>query len=532
MMHSVHHFGALIRFILKRDRLWLALWAVGLLVLATFFTPMIKDIVGDETAQSVLVETMSSPAMVAICGLFYGDSFTYGALYAQFMLVWSVLGFAVMSIMLVVRHTRKDEEEGRAELIGALPVGRNAGLVAVLVVATLANVLLGLLVGLIIPLFGIEGMDLPGAMAFGFALAANGLFFMGLTAVFAQLFSTSRGAMGGALVVLGAAFLLRAAGDVGSEALALLSPIGLVERSEAFVSNYAWPGLILVAAALVLSLAAFVLSAVRSSGQGMLPARTGRVHASLFLGGALGLSWRLSRVVIVAWAIAVTILAASYGAVFSDIGAFVESNPLYAAMLGVEGDMSAIMDPVIASMTLIMSVTAAIPVAVIVLRLKAEEGRGRMEQLLALPLSRTRLIVCEALIAFVLAFVLQALTALSMWGAAASVMDEPQALGLYFGAAMGFLPAVLAVAGLGILIVGAAPRLSPLVWVYLVYAFFAAFLGGVFDLPAWAENISVFGLLPRYPMEAIEPLLTVALCGVSVLLVAAGAAAYRQRDAN
>jgi ABC-2 type transport system permease protein len=529
-MSSVHHFGALIRFILKRDRLWLAIWALGLLTLATFFTPMIIDIVGDETAQSVLMETMSSPAMVAICGLFYGDSFTYGALYAQFMLVWSVLGFAVMSIMLVVRHTRKDEEEGRVELLGALPVGRNAGLVAVLAVTTLTNVLLGLLVGFTIPLFGVEGMDLVGSLAFGFALVANGLFFMGITAVFAQLFSTSRGAMGGALTVLGAAFLLRAVGDVGTEALALLSPIGLVERSEAFVSNYAWPGLVLVAVALVLSAAAFVLSTVRSSGQGMLPARTGRAHASLFLGGALGLSWRLSRVVIISWAIAVAVLAASYGAVFSDIGGFVESNPLYAAMLGVEGDMSAIMDPVIASMTLIMSVTTAIPVVVIALRLKAEEGRGRMEQLLALSLSRTRLIIGEAFIVFVLAFVLQALTALSMWSAASSVMDEPQALGLYFGAAMGYLPAVLAVAGLGILIVGAVPRLSPLVWAYLVYAFFAAFLGGVFDLPAWAENISVFGLLPRYPAQDIEPLRTVACCVASLALVAAGAFAYRRRS--
>jgi ABC-2 type transport system permease protein len=95
---------------------------------------------------------------------------------------------------------------------------------------------------------------------------------------------------------------------------------------------------------------------------------------------------------------------------------------------------------------------------------------------------------------------------------------------------MGFLPAMLVCAGLGVLCVGVAPRLSALVWVYLVYAFFVAFLGDVFDLPAWAENFSAFSLLPRYPAADIEPARIVALCAAAALLIAAGTAAYRRRD--
>ena len=44
-----------------------------------------------------------------------------------------------MSILLVVRHTRADEETGRAELVGAGVVGRHAPLAAALVVAAIAD---------------------------------------------------------------------------------------------------------------------------------------------------------------------------------------------------------------------------------------------------------------------------------------------------------------------------------------------------------------------------------------------------------
>jgi ABC-2 type transport system permease protein len=506
----------------------------GLLVLATFFAPMIVDVVGDAAAQAALEETLSNPAMVAMCGLAYGDDYTYGSMYAQFMLVWVILAFAVMNIMFVVRHTRKDEEEGQSEMIGALPVGRSANLFAVFVVTGAVNVLLALLTGGVIALFGVETLDLKGSLVFGCALGANGLFFAGITALFAQLFSTAKSTMGAALAVLGAAYLLRAIGDVGSdvasEVVARISPLGLVERSEIYVNNYLWPELALVLAGLVIFAVAFALGTRRDSGQGMLPARTGRTHASVFLRGEFGLSWRLLRGTTLAWAAVVFIFAAAYGSVFGDLDAFVENNGMYQAMLGIGADKSDIMDPVIATMTLVMSIVATIPVVTVALRLKAEASRGRVEQLLAGSVSRIHLIICEVAIAVLLAGILQFLTALGMWSAAAVVMDEPGRFTLYLATAMSFLPAVLVFVGLSILFLGVVPRLSALVWVYLAYSFFVSFLGDVLGLPTWAENISVFSLLPRYPAADIEPARIAILCVASILLIAAGILAYRRRD--
>jgi ABC-2 type transport system permease protein len=526
----IHGFLRLTLFILRRDRLWLALWMGGLLVLGTFFAPMIVGVVGDSSAQAALKEILSNPAMVAMCGPSYSDGYTYGGMYAQFMLVWAVIAFAVMNIMFVIRHTRRDEEEGRSEMAGALPVGRSANLFAVVVALCAVNAILSVLTGVALALFGVETIDLRGSLVFGCALGANGIFFAGVAALSAQLFVSARSALGTSLGVLGAAYLLRAVGDVGSETMARLSPLGLAERSEIYVNNYIWPELVLVSAGLAVCAVAFLLNAKRDSGHGMLPVRNGRAHASVFLRGGLGLIWRLSRGMAIAWSIAVFIMAAAYGSVFADFDSFVANNSLYQAMLGIGADTGDIMPPVIATMTLITTIMATIPVVMATLRLKTEESRGRMEQILAGSVSRARLIICEIAVAVPLAFALQTLTALGMYGAAAMAMDKPPEIILFIAAAMNFLPAMLIFISLGIIFVGAAPRLSALIWVYLAYSFFVAFLGDVLDMPGWVESISVFSLLPRYPAEAVEPLRAVALCAASVLLAAAGTAAYRRRD--
>ena len=49
---------------------------------------------------------------------------------------------ALMSALAVVRHTRQNEETGRAELVGAAVVGRYAGLAAALIVTVGANIVL------------------------------------------------------------------------------------------------------------------------------------------------------------------------------------------------------------------------------------------------------------------------------------------------------------------------------------------------------------------------------------------------------
>lgn len=78
---------------------------------------------------------MRNPAVTAMFGHGYGlDNYTFGAIMAHQMLLFTALAVAIMSILTVIRHTRGDEDSGRIEMLRSLPVGRLSNLSATLVV--------------------------------------------------------------------------------------------------------------------------------------------------------------------------------------------------------------------------------------------------------------------------------------------------------------------------------------------------------------------------------------------------------------
>ena len=82
-------------------------------------------------------------------------------------------------MFLVGRHTRADEESGRAELVRSARLGRRATLAAALALAVVANLAVGLLV-----FAAAAGTGLPasGSVLFGVATAVTGFTFAALTA--------------------------------------------------------------------------------------------------------------------------------------------------------------------------------------------------------------------------------------------------------------------------------------------------------------------------------------------------------------
>ena len=131
----------------------------------------------------------------------------------------------LMSMFLVGRHTRAEEESGRDELVRASAVGRRAPLTATVVELVLANTLLGGLVAVSLVAVPLAVAD---SLALGVGVGLCGLAFGGVALVAAQLTSTTRAAYGLTGAVIAAAYALRAVGDVGDEALSWVEPDRLV----------------------------------------------------------------------------------------------------------------------------------------------------------------------------------------------------------------------------------------------------------------------------------------------------------------
>ncbi|MFC9290134.1 ABC transporter permease, partial [Streptomyces sp. NPDC057052] len=216
--------GTLLRFALRRDRVMIPLW-VGVNALMVLSMPnTLGSLYGTAAERASLRDQMAANASLrALVGPVFGDSL--GALTAWRVGVYAGALAAVTSILIVVRHTRDEEESGRQELIASGAVGRRASLTSALLAAGVADAVLALLVAV-----GLAGHGVAGAVALGLGLAAVGMLFATMAAIAAQLTESARLARGLASGVLGAAFVLRAAGDSatddGSSVLTWLSPLG------------------------------------------------------------------------------------------------------------------------------------------------------------------------------------------------------------------------------------------------------------------------------------------------------------------
>ncbi|WAP52161.1 hypothetical protein OL239_02310 [Arthrobacter sp. ATA002] len=204
--------GGLLRLNLRLDRIRILVWtaAVGLGVagsMATFETTYTTP----ESLQA-RANLLANPATVMMTGPAFGlQDYTFGAMVANELSLYLYLAAAIMSILLVVRHTRGEEESGRMEMLRAQRVGRFAPAAAALLTVAIANAAVGAATAAALAGSGLEGAS---SLAIGAGTALTGLVFAGVAAVAAQLTEHARGAVGMAMAVLAAAFLIRGIGDV------------------------------------------------------------------------------------------------------------------------------------------------------------------------------------------------------------------------------------------------------------------------------------------------------------------------------
>ena len=164
------------------------------------------------------------PGLVALYGPILDPS-SAGELAMSKLTVLYALFSAVLYVVLVRRHTRVEEESGRAELVGGTMIGRDAPLAAAVIESAGVAVALGLLVTLA-NVAG--GLPTVGSVWFGLTWAGTGLVATGTAAVACQLSASSRTCGAIAAGLLAGAFALRAVGDTvdGLHWMSWLSPLG------------------------------------------------------------------------------------------------------------------------------------------------------------------------------------------------------------------------------------------------------------------------------------------------------------------
>ncbi|MEV7238023.1 ABC transporter permease [Streptomyces sp. NPDC051020] len=514
--------GTLLRLALRRDRIMMPIWVI---VLGGSFSSVGKSFSSlyDTAAQRAeLAASMNgNSSLRAVYGPVFDDS--VGGL-----VTWRMAGFgaalaAVMSLIIVIRHTREEEESGRQEMLSSAMVGRRAPLTSALLAAFVADAALALMI-----VAGMAGSGAGGAGAVALALTVAGIgaLFACTAAIAAQLTESARLAKGLTAAVIGAAFVLKAAGDSStddaSSVLNWLSPIGWAENVRAYAGERWWVLLVIGAAVLIQGGIAYILAGRRDIGMSFLPTRPG--PATGRISSAFGLALRLQRGTLTGWTLSFAAVGAVFGGLTSGAADLVGTNEKTKEIFERMGGQAGLTDAFLAAMVGMLGMVAALYVVASVLRLHGEETAGRAEPVLAGGVSRIGWAAGHLVVAFGGSALIMAVGGL---GLAAGYGHELPAV---LGASLAQLPAVWLLGGLAVLLYGALPKAAVASWGVVGICLALGWIGPAVNMPQPVMNLSPFSHLPKLPGTEMQWPPALWLTTGAVALVAVGLGALRRRD--
>ena len=519
----------LVRFMLRRDRVRLPAWALGLGVFVLYLSTALPSVYETEAELRSAVGLFADPVGRMLVGPAYGfDAASFERFVANGYGLYFLILAALMSLLLVTRHTRVEEQTGRAELVRANVVGRLALLTAALIVTLITNLAVALVVGLAMVA---SGFAVEGSVLFAAGIAVTGLAFAGVSAVTVQLTEYSRAAAGIAGGVLGAAFVIRAGGDmaeVGGSALSWVAPLAWAQQTAPFVLDRWWPLLLPLAFAVITSGIGYRLSTRRDLDASLFAVRPGNAEAPSWLGSPLTLAFRLGRASVLGWSAAMLAAGVAFGS-FAD-AMVVAAEGMPEAFLELFGDGDMLVAGYLGYMAVFMAYLVGVYAILSVQSLRSEETSGRAEPVLATPVSRVAWLASHLVVTTAGVIVVLAMAGLGTGVGAAIVTGDVAHVWELTAAHLNQVPAVLVVLGLAALLFGLAPKLIALSWITVGYALLVGTFGALMDVPDAAFDLSPFEHAATMPVEGFAPTPAVVLAVLALIMGALGLAGFRRRD--
>ncbi|MEL4319460.1 polyketide antibiotic transporter [Leifsonia sp. YIM 134122] len=536
--------GSLLRQRFRRDRIQLLVWVLGFAALASVGHSAVSQSYGtpkDRAGVIVLLE--QTPSVLVLRGTPQGtqtDAF-------QFMLLFAFLGVMIglMATFLAVRHTRGDEEQGRAELVESTPAGRITPLIATALEGVIAVAAIGIVnaAG-----FVLYGADAGAAVLAGLALASVGLCFLGIGLLSAQIMRTSRGANGLAAALVAAAYMVRGIGDAtgtvdSDDPLSMtagwvswLSPIGWGQRTSPFSDPTVWPALLGVALGAIAFAGALALRSSRDIDSSIIRERAGRAQAHATLAGPIALVWRQLRNPTIGWLVAAALFGLLVGSLSETLTASAPADvkenlgDTVGSIAGpnAHGDL---VDLFIVAMFSVIGAIAAVCAVQSVARARQDEANGTAEIVLSTAVSRIRWFVAYLVIAVVSTVLVVGVAVLGAIAGAAGAGAPSGTVDTITSAALAQLPAVFLLLALVALVFALLPRLTiGLGWTLLLLAILIGQFGGLFGLPDWARDLSPFSHTPVVTEANADWGPAWVMLGLAVVVAAASVLLVRRRD--
>ncbi|MCB9817451.1 hypothetical protein H6795_02860 [Candidatus Nomurabacteria bacterium] len=435
---------------------------------------------------------------------------------------------SLMSILLVIKHTRAKEDSGEEELIASSVVGRYTILTVALAIAFSASFFAGAFVsGLLIAI----GASAASSLALGATLATAGVFFGSVAAFTAQLTSDSRTATSFAVTFLGFSYLIRGVADTvdGASWMASLSPLGWAQKTDVSATNNYAPLLALLFFGAIVMTLAYMLKSKRDFGQGIIADKPGNARAGRS-GTIFGLAFRLQRTAIIGWTLAFIFVGATFGYLLASVGDTFATNEGISRFIGAQGAQGINFTFEFAKtlLTIIGIVIAAYGTQV-VFRLISEESSHRIEPLLAGSVTRRKMFSSHVAIALTGTFLAMIIVGLMIAGIAHFNDTNIEPVKIIIQSLL-TAPAMLVLVSISVALVGFKPRLRGLAWLAIAISFGLTILGPILQLSDKVLAISPFWHVTDGSLDHFSLGSSVAMMSIVISMLVIGFIGYRHRD--
>ncbi len=462
-------------------------------------------------------------------------------------LTWRQFGsiamlYAIWAVLAATGAARGDEERGLTELWLASGVSRARWLVGRaggFALAAAASIVLGMLITAAGAAIAGDPLPVVGVVSESVAFLAITVWAFGLGLLLAQGFLTRRSAALAGCGLLILLFLLNSAIRSGIDVgvARWLSPFFYFDRSAPLLDGGALDGpasVVLVATAALLVALATVAFVRRDVGGTIFRRRrrvttpTARPSRDRVLRMPVLAAVDQQRGWIAGWTVGLAILAYGLVSITKVLVSVIRATPgltQYLEATGVSSDTEFV--GVIWFGTALLII--AIFVVVQVNGWAADDGEGRLELVLAQPVSRTRVVLERIASLLVAVLIIAAVSTLVVYGTAnANGVEMPAGRTALAGLLM--LPVSFALGGVGLALVGWRPRLAVVVLgVVTAISYFTEQFAPIFKLPEWVQRTSVFALygmpLSRDDWPGTGILMSIGAAGTAIAIIA-----MRRRD--
>lgn len=448
----------------------------------------------------------------------------------------SILVGAVWALLLATNWFRGEEENGRMELLltGSTTLRKTSR--EIITGLSLIMMLFFVLLGLFVAGIGANhSINIGLSAAFFYSLVVSGciLVFALIGALASQLLPTRSRAAAVSAGIFGAAYLIRAVGDITSVHWLLnITPLGWAEKAMPLVGSKPIWLLPIFLTCLVLGGIVLYLAGHRDLGASLFVDKDTRSPRYALLNTSLGLSVRVSKNTVMSWLLGLFLSGLFYSALtktaISALKNVKSGTPRVHRLLGTTHLASAngYLGVIFLIEVLLMMAFAAYVVG----SFRKDESVGYLDNILVRPVTRFKLFLERVSIGLIYIMLGGVFIGLGVWLGVFHL-----GLGVSFDsilkASLNIMAPAFLVYGAGILFFGFWPRLTTAAaYGLLLWAFLIDMLNSGLHLNHWLLDTSLINQLPLVPAVSPNWQVTITMAVIGLALIAIGGLGFHRRD--